>query len=378
MKLASTTLTVALLTILGTACPEPGGGGGTGGGNAGGGSAGGGAGGGGASSCDATSCPGGCCQGTTCLTGTQDASCGRQGVACQACAAPQLCVANACAVPPAIGDACASAAVCGPGRRCDESAPGGYCYQPCAGTTCPAASTCIGGGLSADGSPIPSLCLKTCAMEADCRTGFKCEALLGSPPVCTSKCKADPDCESGVCEKATGRCITASVGTTCTRSTDCVGGLQCYSGAGIPGGYCSRNCGQTTCPGASRCVTLGDSESVCLLTCTVTADCRSGYECAAGACAPRCSSNAQCGFGKQCNTTTGRCVESGPAVRSIGAACTQASDCDSNVCFDQASTGTPGGACTQSCQAATCPTGSVCAGTGVAAVCTFPCPSITT
>lgn len=59
-------------------------------------------GGGGGASCSAATCAQGCCAGGTCQPGTTTAQCGKQGAACVACPATDLCKADqTCGLDPA-------------------------------------------------------------------------------------------------------------------------------------------------------------------------------------------------------------------------------------------------------------------------------------
>jgi hypothetical protein len=344
---------VLMLTALSLcACPPPGGGGGgTGGGDSGGGTSGTGGG---------TSGTGG---GTS---GTGGGSAGSMGGGS---------AGGASAGGSAMADfsaACTRDADCGTGRRCDTNVPTGYCYAECMNGQCPAGASCVVGGTDPDGNPVPSVCLKSCTMDSDCRMGLVC-VTSGGVQVCEPRCTSDEACESGTCDLGTGKCTAQNVGAACTTATDCTGGLVCASGAAIPGGYCTRSCGQDACPAGSTCVQYGESDSVCFKDCDMNNPCRMGYDCVEDVCVPRCTSNAGCGSGERCDVPTGRCVEAGPAPRAIGAACSTGTDCDSTTCVPLVSGGSTadgGGFCTADCSMSACPGAGVCLANACGQSCT--------
>ena len=80
-----------------------------------------------------------------------------------------------------IGDACTTDQDCG-GRSCQSSGsfPGGYCTENCVvgdDGSCPNGSSCVdhhGGGF----------CLRICADNNECRTGYVCEPFHGAGAYC--------------------------------------------------------------------------------------------------------------------------------------------------------------------------------------------------
>jgi hypothetical protein len=82
-----------------------------------------------------------------------------------------------------IGDACTTDQDCG-GRSCrsDKSFPGGYCTQSCVvgdSSTCPSGAKCVQHHDSA-------LCLRQCAENSECRTGYTCHDFKGQGNYCLS------------------------------------------------------------------------------------------------------------------------------------------------------------------------------------------------
>ncbi len=98
---------------------------------------------------------------------------------------------------PKIGDECTVSTNCSPtgDRLCDITQPGGYCtIFNCEPDTCPGDSSCINFGTnlspvgpactpSQGNSPYQrSFCMEQCESDSDCRSGYACRDLSGSPP----------------------------------------------------------------------------------------------------------------------------------------------------------------------------------------------------
>jgi len=96
---------------------------------------------------------------------------------------------------PQIGDECQTSVDCSQGgeRLCDITQPGGYCtIFNCEPNTCPEDSACIAFGAqlsgasacsSADGLSrfTRSFCMRTCGSNDDCRGGYTCADVTGTP-----------------------------------------------------------------------------------------------------------------------------------------------------------------------------------------------------
>ena len=60
--------------------------------------------------------------------------------------------------------------------------------------------------------------------------------------------------------------VSGDIGDRCTTDYDCGGSLSlCVKG--VPGGYCTQDCSQYSCPGNSLCVLI-DGASACMKTCS--------------------------------------------------------------------------------------------------------------
>jgi hypothetical protein len=93
-----------------------------------------------------------------------------------------LILATACG--PTIGDACTTGSDCGAALCINRDfAPGGYCTLSCkldSATPCPTGSICVADAL-ATGSPA---CFRACARTSECRNGYTCRSVNGSPTIC--------------------------------------------------------------------------------------------------------------------------------------------------------------------------------------------------
>jgi hypothetical protein len=114
---------------------------------------------------------------------------------------------------PKIGDSCTVSTNCSASgdRLCDITEPGGYCtIFNCEPDGCPDDSVCInfGAGLSPvdqcsssqGNSPYQrSFCMARCSSSSDCRGGYECQSLSGSPPNRWNAVLADSDGNGMVC-----------------------------------------------------------------------------------------------------------------------------------------------------------------------------------
>ncbi len=261
------------------------------------------------------------------------------------CPAPFVCApsaqvqgaTHACAQPGAtpvtrVGQACADATECGaPAALClKENDPGplpsgakawtaGYCSQACAGPDdCPAESSCV--DLGAAGKR----CLKTCRPgTGDCRPGYSCATpVTQAPSVCVPSCAADADCAAGtaggaVCRACDGVCLAkqnpqGELGAACAGSASCGTGQSCLFFGSATTGVCASLCGHAcvTCLAGFSCRTAGVAgELYCLRDCT-PGSCPSGLRCAQlsqdSSCVSPCEKEEDCAVGDVCQA--GECV----------------------------------------------------------------------
>lgn len=108
------------------------------------------------------------------------------------------------------------------------------------------------------------------------------------------------------------------IGSPCVDRVDCASGFclqeeRYDEPTGWTGGYCSDLCGGT-CPEGSSCQILGE-DTVCLVDCEVTADCRDGYVCHSVAltCLPSCLEGWDCGDEQICGID-GYCIPPLPEI----------------------------------------------------------------
>lgn len=151
------------------------------------------------------------------------------------------------------------------------------------------------------------------------------------------------DDQTGICTLYPGSgtptdCHTVGCpsGQTCQASGTCA--------ASSSGGLCAPCASAATCT-AGYCLRYPDGNGYCSTSCTTDADCGAGGTCfavsgigsqcvraagCAGASAG-CTTDSACASGQRCDVASGTCVSSSGA--GLGAPCTVASDCASNVCF---------------------------------------------
>lgn len=254
------------------------------------------------------------------------------------------------------GNGCKADADCAPGMCLTVfaassggmmEAPGGYCSLTCmTNADCGASGTCSGafagiGGIGAT----PGRCLKGCAMDADCRKGYRCVTALG---MSVSSGAQDPTgglLGGNGCEPIpeTQKLADGVVGTPCEKHSDCGTG-RCQRGGEMlmfPGGYCTGAC-------------LADED------CGANGFCAPPAAGGAGTCSLRCEGDGDCREGYRCRNSSGQlqCVPGAPPLPNdvVGLACEADADCggDAMTCAAQLGMATAaGGYCTQTCVDAT-------------------------
>ncbi|HZL16912.1 MAG TPA: dickkopf-related protein [Polyangia bacterium] len=196
----------------------------------------------------------------------------------------------------ASGSPHALGAACG----CNAQCASGFCVE---NVCCD--SACTGGCNTCSATGTPGMCVKRPAGDAP-RNATDCAAQSAA------SCGFDGTCDgSGACRYLLG--------------TTCVGGT-CNSDA-VVGAY--------ACDGTGQC-----KPGVTMLCLPFTCDAMQGDP-LMGQCYPKCTSNAQCTAGQQCNFATGSCGQGGP-----GAHCQTSADCISGFCADNVCCNVAcGGAC---------------------------------
>jgi hypothetical protein len=166
-------------------------------------------------------------------------------------------------------------------------------------------------------------------------------------------CAQDADCAQGQrCEQATGQCVDRPEDRDllCTAASDCLATELCHPTAGA----CVQTCESSAdCPSSAKtCAPLSATDSRKVCQCSTDALCNADRQNANlvcsnvdHVCTPRCDADTDCGSGRTCDTATGQCKP-----RDIQS-CTASSDClASELCHPTA------GVCVQTCEsAASCP-----------------------
>ena len=154
----------------------------------------------------------------------------------------------------------------------------------------------------------------------------------------------------------------------------------CAGDAGVAG-LAYDPCAILACSGGAVCETLTDGPSSCIIgcdpnganVCPLETVCSQDtlFSTDGGACAPGCSSDADCAdAGQVCSTCEALCVTPGRSGSAIGSACSESTDCP-NGATCTGGRGFTGNYCTQACvlddpqsAACGCPAGSVCGEVG--------------
>jgi hypothetical protein len=78
---------------------------------------------------------------------------------------------------PAVSDPCETDRQCGANLTCDTTYPEGYCTRtPCRPGECPAEAVCVDFGADV------RACMRTCALDDECREGLVCRSDLRGKP----------------------------------------------------------------------------------------------------------------------------------------------------------------------------------------------------
>jgi hypothetical protein len=230
--------------------------------------------------------------------------------------------------PGTIGASCAMDSECGHGPgSCltgqsawwNEAWQSGYCTMADCSTDqnpCPNNGVCV----SYD-EQMNTTCLSNCGTDNDCRSGYFCHEVGG--------CLPGPSMMTGG-----GGTGTSPVGSACMADADCSdSGASCITeqtSPGFVGGYCTVfSCTDSSpCPSGSDCYTVNSSgTTACLANCQQRSQCRgSAYACyPPGACMPACDANS-CDPGEVCGGD-GLCVSApcSPGSCATGLICDQSS-----------------------------------------------------
>jgi hypothetical protein len=143
------------------------------------------------------------------------------------------------------------------------------------------------------------------------------------------------------------------IGGGCMNDSDCASG-DCAT-VGAPGGYCTLDCTNASCPAGTTCTEI-DGAQLCLQDCASQHECRQGYACQPnqGVCTPPCQNNNQCGNNLRCDTGTGQCVV--PCQTNSDCPAGQACDPNSGECEPVAAGCSTNADCPadHKCQSGTC------------------------
>jgi hypothetical protein len=227
---------------------------------------------------------------------------------------------------------CASSADCSGGNFCS----GNQCTgQKANGGTCTTGSDCQS-GLCIDGY----CCNSTCSSSCD---ACNLSGSLGTCTVMPSGSTGSPSCAPYVCNGTSASCPgSCTSNAQCTSGTYCSGGAcvskklngntcssanECQSGNCVDGYCCNTACGSScdacnvsgalgTCtvvpsgstgsPNCSPYVCNGTNAS-CPGSCTIDANCSTGYFCSGGACVVKKTNGSTCSGASECQS--GFCVD---------------------------------------------------------------------
>jgi hypothetical protein len=238
---------------------------------------------------------------------------------------------------------CTSNTSCGSAPTCDSR---GFCCGAqssacCENTSCQGANTCTNGACipTACGGAGQPCCNGSCSGAATACVNNTCAACGGSgQPCCAGNACASVNtiCSAGTCSPcgalsrnccagntcSTGSCVAGvcqnagllPVGEPCTAGNQCAGNT-CITATATTflGGYCTQDCGSSSCPSGSHCSNaVVAARSFCLKDCVydgAAGGCRSNYVCDRGlipvdrtlpTCVSACVLQSNCPLNTQC------------------------------------------------------------------------------
>jgi hypothetical protein len=204
----------------------------------------------------------------------------------------------------------------------------------------PGAGTCSDGIINQDESDrdCGGRCGATCQGGSKCRTLQDCAASLDCPAA-TLRCAA-PSCTDGERnggESAVdcgGSCRGCATAEACQAGADCQSGVCAARGCASDVARCCQapSCGDGVLNGSEVDVDCGASCGLCPLA----ASCNQSDQCQSGLCqANRCTDPGSCSDGVRNGTETSLDCGGDSCPRCADQlACTQASDCSNNDCFN--------------------------------------------
>ncbi|MBM4343172.1 MAG: matrixin family metalloprotease [Deltaproteobacteria bacterium] len=270
-----------------------------------------------------------------------------------------------------LGATCASSFDCMEPLFCQPMSSGkGVCAQTCKPNTsgaCPSGFVCT----PYQGDPQNGVCIAgqapgTKAEGAPCASGKECASGLciveDGAAVCRTPCTASKPCPVGkTCAAIPGASYGACVEAKKAPGEGCTASTQCQSGV-CSAGTCAATCNiQADCPAGQGCQKPTSSPGTCvpLGTKAIGAPCAANLECSSGlcanlgagpVCAKPCTANGQCAADQVCTGLSGgggACVAA-PKKIADGGACKASSECASNLCVGNATTGLCVAACAAS------------------------------
>jgi uncharacterized protein (TIGR03382 family) len=216
------------------------------------------------------------------------------------------------------------------------AATNGYCSQD--GGNIPVGYFCYGHETCESGMcmvvPDDAYCSKDCTTDSQCPGWMKCIAKLcligGSTPLGGS-CGFHTDCASGMCLGISDDEAVCTL--TCAVEADCPTGFGCMMGYCLKGGSAAYGaaCDYDMECESVTCISMGTGKKICTKSCTTSNDCPGKNPCTYGYCVPPGATpyGAKCQYHTDC--TTGFCA--GMSNKFCSQFCDDAGDCPAqSVC----------------------------------------------
>lgn len=206
---------------------------------------------------------------------------------------------------------CSTDGECGPSEKCDTVA--GKCV---ARPQCAASTDCNAGFTCQSGQCVPAI---SCSGNSDCTAGWSCD-LSTHQCVQGHSCGSNADCAAfapkTACDPVKKICVYPSQ-RTCAVDADCPSGFRCANGTCISRISTSKPCtSSAACPMGEYC---NPDTMTCVVGCDADAQCAAPTpicDLLAHTCVAGCSDDSQC-TPQVCDPATKRCLDAPPAIYDV-------------------------------------------------------------
>ncbi|MBK7395263.1 MAG: hypothetical protein IPJ34_02900 [Myxococcales bacterium] len=167
-----------------------------------------------------------------------------------------------------------------------------------------------------------------CVASTDCAAGACVDGVCCATS-CTGQCEAcNLKGKEGTCSPVSGAPVGAR--TACGGTGPCASTCDGTTTTACTAPGVTTTCGAASCDGSGRAVPVGHCDGSGACTASSPVPCGT-YACVGGACAAKCTTDADCATDARCDAT-GACV----GKSTVGGKCAAGSECSSGFCVDGA------------------------------------------